>query len=130
MNQVKIVPAPLKLTVDWRGSVSFKLEVTNKEDGLPIDLSSAAQIWFTVKNSINDADNAAIIQVTKTGGGISVSGTDHNIVTVAANDIGDDLPNAAAACVCDCKVKLADGYIQVLAKGSLNIVPVITQSIA
>ena len=130
MTQVKIIPAPLKLTVDWRGSVSFKLEVTNKEDGKPIDLSAAQQIWFTVKSSINDADNAAVIQVTKTGGDITVTGDDKNIINVAANDIGSDLQNIAASLVCDCKCKTATGYMQVLAKGTLNIVPVITQATA
>ncbi len=129
MTVVKVIPAPLKLTADWKGSIKFSLKLTEKGSGNPVDASLAQEIWFTAKQSIGDADNAAIVSVTKTGGGITITGTDKNIVNIKADLIGSTLPNAAASLICDCKYKGPDGYIQVLGKGSLSIVQVVTQSI-
>jgi len=130
MNAVKVIPAPLKLTVDWKGSISFKLKLTQKGNGLPVNAATSKEIWFTAKNDIADDDASAIVKVTKTGGGIIASGDDNNIITVTANLVGASLTNSPASLICDCKFKGADDYVQVIAKGTLSIVPVITQAIA
>lgn len=130
MNAVKVIPAPLKLTADWKGSIEFPLKLTKKTTGAPVDVSAVQEIWFTAKESANDDDVNAIVKVTKTGGGIVVSGEDNNVVTVTAHLIGASLPNSAATLVCDVKIKLANNYIQVIAKGTLSIVQVITQAVS
>lgn len=124
-----LIPAPLNLVADWRGSVSFSLTLYDRL-GAPIDASAASEIWFTAKINKTDLDGGAVVQVTKTGGGISVSGDDDNVINVLANDIGSILNNEKNLLYCDVKVKLSNGFIQVIAKGTLKISEVITQSLS
>lgn len=121
----------LKLETRHNASIEFSMTIIDLQTNLPVDLS-AAEIWFTAKLSADDADNAAVIQVTKTGGNIVVSGTDHNILTVRADNVANTspnaLPNEPVTLVCDVKVQLPDDFAQVVGEGTLKVSKAVTQS--
>lgn len=121
-----IIPAPLSLVCDFHGSVEFTVEVTNKKTKLPVPLNDAQEIWFTAKTSMSDADVAAVVAVTKTGGGITVDPVSTNIARIRANNVG--VTNTDVTLFADVKVLLASSYKQVVAKGKLTIHQVVTQA--
>lgn len=117
----------LKLETRHNASIEFTMTLIDLQTNLPVDLS-LAEIWFTAKQSADDADNAAVIQATKTGGNIVVSGTSHNILTVRADNVANILPNEPVTLVCDVKVKLPDVFAQVVGEGTLKISKAVTQA--
>lgn len=98
--------AVTKLTVAQkvRGE-SLKLTIVLSED-----VSAATEIWFIVKSAVSDADAAAIHNVTKTGGGIVVSGTQ---VVVSVGNFCGSLSNRATAVAAELRVMQSDGFVGV-----------------
>ncbi len=117
----------LKLETRHNNSIEFSMAIIDLKSNQPVDLS-AAEIWFTAKQSADDADNVAVIQVTKAGGNIVVSGTNHNILTVRADNVASALPNEPVTLVCDVKVKLPDVFAQVVGEGTLKVSKAVTQA--
>lgn len=117
----------LKLETRHNASVEFTMTLIDLQTNLPVDLS-LAEIWFTAKQSADDADNAAVIQVTKADGNIVVSGTNHNVFTVRADNVASALPNEPMTLVCDVKVKLPDVFAQVVGEGTLKVSKAVTQA--
>lgn len=117
----------LKLETRHNASIEFTMTIIDLQTNQPVDLSSA-EIWFTAKKSIDDADGAAVVQVTKADGNIVVSGTSHNILTVRADNVANVLPNESITLVCDVKVKLPDVFAQVVGEGTLKVSKAVTQS--
>lgn len=117
----------LKLETRHNNSIEFSMTIIDLQTNQPVDLSSA-EIWFTAKQSADDLDNAAVVQVTKAGGNIIVSGTNHNVLTVRADSVANALPNEPVTLVCDVKVKLPDVFAQVVGEGTLKVSKAVTQS--
>lgn len=117
----------LKLETRHNASIEFTMTIIDLQTNLPVDLS-LADIWFTAKNSADDADGLAVVQVTKAAGNIVVSGTNHNIFTVRADHVANALPNEAVTLVCDVKVQLPDDFAQVVGEGTLKVSKAVTQS--
>ena len=61
--------------------------------GAPLDLSTY-DIWCTAKYSKDDVDIAALFQVTRTAGDITIGGSGNNVATVT---IGHSLTSALVA---------------------------------
>lgn len=117
----------LKLETRHNNSIEFSMTIIDLKSNQPVDLS-AAEIWFTAKQSADDADNVAVIQVTKAGGNIVVSGTNHDVLTVRADNVASALPNEPVTLVCDVKVKLPDVFAQVVGEGTLKVTKAVTQA--
>lgn len=125
MNTKKYIQ--LDLETYRNNSVEFSLELLDLVTGGPVNLTTA-DIWFTAKQSLDSEDSAAIVQVTKTGGGIVVGGVSSNKLTVRADHVASAQPNEAMSLECDVKVQLPDQYAQVVAKGKLKVVKAVTLS--
>lgn len=117
----------LNLEAYHNNSIEFSLELLDLVTSAPVNLTTAS-IWFTAKQDLNDLDAAAIVQVTKLGGGIVVGGAGFNKLTVRADNVAAALANETLTLECDVKVQLPDQYAQVVAKGKLKIVKAVTLS--
>lgn len=116
----------LKLETRHNNSVEFTMTIIDLQTNQPVDLSSA-EIWFTAKQSADDLDVDAVVQVTKADGNIVVSGTNNNVLTVRADNVASALPNEPVTLVCDVKVKLPDVFAQVVGEGTLKVSKAVTQ---
>ncbi len=117
----------LKLETRHNASIEFSMTLIDLQTNQPVDLSSA-EIWFTAKQSADDLDVDAVVQVTKADGNIVVSGASHNILTVRADNVASALPNESVTLVCDVKVKLPDVFAQVVGEGTLKVSKAVTQA--
>ena len=115
------------LPVAWGSSIELEATLTDAA-GAPISAATAIDIWFTGKRYMIDLDNAAVFQVTKTGGGITVGGASLNVLTVRVQNVAAALANRAVSLTCDLKVKFADGFEAVIARGQLLVVEAVTLS--
>ena len=122
MNEVS-----LKLETRWKASVEFSMSIVDLATMAPVDLSTAS-IWFTAKRSADDLDSAAVVQVTRAGGGIVVGGTGNNKLTVRADNVASALDNDTVTLRCDVKIKLTDQFAQVVGVGTLKVLEAVTQS--
>lgn len=110
--------------VVWGNSIQFDAAVKNG-DGSAVDGSTIAEAWFTGKKAVSDADGSAVFQVKLSTGGITKAG---NVLTVKVADVASAHANKALALACDLKVKFADGFEAVVARGSLQVLEAVTQS--
>lgn len=95
--------------------------------GDPYDLSTALEIWFTAKASVNDPDESAIFVKTLSGGDITVDGA-----TAYVDVEGDDMPAQVAANktfqpFCEVQVKSAAGKVWTVAEGKWKFTSQLTQ---
>ena len=115
------------LSVAWGSSIELTATLTDAV-GAPIAAATAIDIWFTGKRYMTDLDNAAVFQVTKTGGGITVGGASLNVLTVRVQNVAAALANRAVSLTCDLKIKFSDGFEAVIARGQLLVVEAVTLS--
>lgn len=109
--------------VVWGNSIEFTAALTDSA-GAAIDGTTVSSAWFTGKSSVNDADNAAVFQVSL-GSGITRS---LNVLTVKVQDVAASLANQKTVLVCDLKVKFTDGFEAVVARGSLQVLEAVTRA--
>lgn len=91
---------------------------------------SGAQLWFTVKRNLSDADSAAVMQKT-VGAGISTTGTGNNdtagtaLITVQPSDTAS-LVDAEQLLLFDVQLQDANGVKTTLCSGYVTILPDVT----
>lgn len=99
---------------------AIKFSVTITQGGVALDVS-AYSIWCTGKVNLDDLDAAAVFQVTKAGGQITVTGAGNNVANVtipgsATSSLTDDIN-----LFYDVQIKSPGGDINTVADGRMQI---------
>lgn len=99
-------------------------------NGINQDTTTWLKFWFTAKNSIDDLDSAAVMQLTSDlNGGITAVDATIGLyeveIPIAATS---DLANVKTKLFCDIQGKDGSGKIWTLAKGHLTVLPESTRS--
>lgn len=115
-----------ELSVVWGATLEFTVTVTDRTTAAAVAINTATNIWCTVKKRLSDLDAAAVHQVTKTGGGITVEGASNNVARVKINDFAAAEANSDRAYEYDVKVQLADGFEDVVARGVVKLARAVT----
>lgn len=98
---------------------TFTFDVTVTLAGAALDLTTYG-ITSTGKTNLSDTDAQAIYQVTKTGGGITVTGAGNNVARVVIPAAATSGMTTNATIWYDCQIKLG-ANVYTVALGRLSI---------
>jgi hypothetical protein len=90
------------------------LEIPLLRDGLPQPYGFGAEVWVTAKAGAGDADAAALLQLSVTGGGVLIPDPGANLA-LAHFSPADTKGKAPGRYEADVQVRLASGEIQTVA---------------
>lgn len=111
----------------WRGD-GLVFDCTITSDGVPVDLSSYA-IWCTGKRNLADLDADAVFQVTKLGGGITISGASNNIAHIVVPASATSGLTVPLTLFYDVQIKATTGQPITVVWGQLSIGQDVTRAI-
>ena len=96
---------------------SLKWTVTVSED-----VSTALEVWFTVKRKLSDADASAVHIARLTTGGIVIAGA---MLIVSIGNFAGSLTNTPTVLASELRVLQADGYVGVVGQGRIVLKPAV-----
>lgn len=106
-------------------SYIFEATVTDSA-GAAVDLTGYS-IWSTGKHALTDADGSAVYQVTKAGGGITVTGASSNVARVTIPASATTSLTTNVTIFWDVQIKSGDN-VYTVARGTLGIYLDVTQA--
>lgn len=106
---------------------NIKFNVTVTVNGAPLDLTTYS-VWCTGKRQLSDADVAAVWQVTKAGGEITLTGASNNIAQVNVPGSNTAVLTDNATLFYDVQIKSAGGEISTVADGRITITLDVTRA--
>lgn len=106
-------------------NIRFQVDIT--QGGAPLNVS-AYSIWCTGKRELSDLDAAAVWQVTKAGGQITVTGAGNNIALVNIPASATTVLTENVTLFYDVQIKSPGGDIDTVADGRIPIVLDVTQA--
>lgn len=106
---------------------TITINVTVSRNGGPVDLTGAS-LWFTGKESVDDADIDAVFQKTEIDGITITDAVNGRARIVIAPADTSGLANEDITLECDLQVQEADGTVTTAARGSLTLIPQVTRA--
>jgi hypothetical protein len=103
------------------------LEIPLYRDALPQPYGLGAEVWVTVKASADDADAAALVQLSVGGGGVLIPDPTANIA-LAHFSPADTKGKAPGKYDADVQVRLASGELQTVEKFTVLLDAEITRA--
>lgn len=104
---------------------TIDLEVTVTRDGAPVDLTGA-DLWFTAKLKVKDADVDAVAQKT-VGSGITVTDAVNGEALITLDPADTDGLTKETTLYCDVQLVEASGRVTTVASGTLTILRDVTR---
>lgn len=115
------------------GNRDFELEFSILVDGVPFSggIASWQGFWFTAKRSLTDGDNAAILSMSLTGGGIVLTDPAGSLgkVVVRSDDYQGLVSGEPVKCWCELLGKDPAGKLRTLQTGTIQINPTVNRDV-
>lgn len=106
---------------------SFQFTTTVTLNGSALDISGYS-VWVTAKRQKSDLDAAAIFQLTKAGGAITVGGAGNNVATTTIPPASTASLTADTVLYYDVQIESPGGKVDTVAEGVLTIGLDVTQT--
>ena len=94
----------------------------------PIDIS-LAKLWMTAKRQYGDLDAAAVFQISTTSGDIVITDGPNGLATIVVPASATaSLPAQEIRLAYDIQIRMQNGIVQTIERGTLSITPDVTQT--